>query len=143
LAHGGRLFEAETHCPSKYVNYSLDGRTNVLLPHLIIKQSNVFAPGCNPGHGVFAAHDMTKGTVVSEYGGGAKTHKEVKALRAARKDTHVNACIKGLEYLDSMFMNGDYPAPGTKAPGPPVRLFLQGHYLAGFMNSAYYKVIVF
>jgi hypothetical protein len=142
LAQGGRLFEAETHCPSKYVNFLLDGQTNVLLPHMIIKQSEVFAPGCNPGNRVFAVHDMTNRTVASEYGGEAKTYKEVKKLRATGDDTHVNACIRGLEYLDSKFMNGNYPAPGTKAPGQPVRQFLQGHYLAGFMNSAYYQVIV-
>ena len=89
--------------------------------------------------GVFTKEDLDAWTIVTEYGGFSKTHGDVLALREVFDHTHVKAIIPHLEYLDSRSVNHDVY---ENAEIPSVRCYLEGHYLAGFMNSAFLQVIV-
>jgi hypothetical protein len=138
LGREGRLLRPEHNCPRKYFNFSADGTENVLAPWLAIKPSTLFSPDCDLGVGVFAKQQIRKGDIVSEYGGVVRSRKEVEELREMKLDTHIKPILPWKAYLDSRWTDG-YPANAEEPP--PISWYLHGHYLAGLMNSAYFKVI--
>jgi SET domain-containing protein len=107
---------------------------------LSVKPSTLFSPDCDVGWGVFAKQPIQKNDIVSEYGGVIRPREDVEELRKLKLHTHIKPIIPWSTYLDSRWSNGD-PLFVEESPGPPIRMYLEGHYLAGLMNSAYYKVI--
>lgn len=139
LRTGGSLQSFETHCKRRMVNFSQNGRQNVTFPHLSLRPSTIASPGRDPGFGVFTNEDLDAWRVVTEYGGFLKSHNDVVAMRENYQHTHVKTIIPYLEYLDSRWVDRDV-YDGAEIPS--VRCYLQGHYLGGFMNSAFLEVII-
>ncbi len=77
------------------------------------------------------------GDLITEYGGVVRTYEEVGELRDEMQHTHIKAIYERMSYFDSRWSNG--PAVGDI---PAVSDYLEGHYLAGFMNAAYFKVLI-
>jgi hypothetical protein len=128
-----------THSKRKMVNFSPHGRLNVVFPDLMLGPSNIFSPGIDPGKGVFTNEDLEPWRIVTEYGGFEKSHPEVVVMRENFEHTHVKPIVPYLNYMDSRCVNRDVPA-GSKIPS--IRCYLEGHYLGGFLNSAFHKVII-
>ena len=140
LSPEGRVNRGQTyHCPSKYVNVSADGRSIARLPWLCWQQSTVYAPGCNPGFGVVAREPLNPGDYGSEYGGKTRSVEEVVDMKPFMQHTHIKAIYTQMSYWDSRWINGK-PTPYSDLP--PIREYLEGHYMAGLMNSAFLQVMM-
>lgn len=133
LGPGGVLKEY-TVIPSKWVNFSLNGEKNVLLPSQTIKTSTI--PGA--GFGSFANEDLEKHRIVAEYGGRLRSLEKVEEMVVLKQHTHLNAIYTDMLYIDSRWHNGDTP---HDAEIPGVREYLEAHYTGGFINAAYYQVV--
>jgi hypothetical protein len=130
----GGLLQDVTHCPSRWINY---GPEDKLMPWLSVRPSTLV----DAGFGVFAEEPIAKGTVVSEYGGRIRTKEQSDVLRSLKQHTHLKGVYpnwKVGDSHDSRWFNGDTP---VDADIPGIRYYLEGHFLAGIMNSAYFQVI--
>lgn len=136
LLPGGRL-QRVTHIPCKWINY---GSEDILLPWLSFRPSTLTTDGVDAGMGVFAEQPITRGTVVSEYNGKVRTKKQAEELVRLLQHTHLKSMYPNWNELhfDSRWVNGDTD-PDADIPG--IRMYLEGHFMAGLMNSAYLQVI--
>ena len=129
----GQLPTPIAKVPSKYVNFSLNGLRNARLPYLGLSASRITTcHGGGAGVGVFAMEQIRASSLVTEYGGQPLTRSEAEVLRAEGRDTHVIAILPYILYLDSFWSHINTPFT-----------FMNGHYLGGFLNSAYYEVLCY
>jgi hypothetical protein len=129
----------KTHSKRKFVNFSQNGRVNIMFPDLMLGPSNIFSPGSDPGMGVYTNEDLEALSIVTEYGGFEKSLAEVVVMRRNYEHTHVIPIVRDVNYLDSRKVDRDVRAD---AKIPSIRCYLEGHYLGGLLNSAFLKVII-
>ncbi len=136
MSPGGRL-QPVTHCPSRWINY---GPVDKLMPWLSVRPSTLSTDDVDAGIGVFAEEPIARGTIVSEYGGRVRTKEQSDVLTSLKQHTHLKGVYPNWDgdNHDSRWFNGDTP---DDADIPGIRMYLEGHFLAGIMNSAYFQVI--